>query len=106
MNLNLNRTSFLEEISTFENYIKNNFHEFDNSDGKSKDEMNATNLAFKLFELQEFQKRARAYNDFLNYCSPESDSHEVSYIQTVGQIHDFLFWLVSEIDATQKSLQP
>ncbi len=105
MNLTLNQTSFLEQIAIFENYIKSNYHEFDTSDGKNKKQLYVTDLAFKLFELEEFQIRAKAYCDFLNYCVPKSELRKEGYLKKWEEIHGFLFWLLCEIIVTEKALQ-
>lgn len=102
MKVIVNTASILQEISTFENYINNNLPAFSHIEDKEHREI--TILSFKLFELQEFQRRARAYFSFINYCSPESESNENKYLHVYGKIEDVLTWLVSEISITQKSI--
>jgi len=102
MKVTVNTYSILEEIAVFKDYTNNNLPLFSHIEDKEIREM--TISSFKIFELNEFQRKARAYFNFLNNCSPDSDVDEKKYLHIYGKIEDFLFWLVSEINTTQKSI--
>ena len=86
----------------FEDYINNRFPAFEQV--KDEEERKIAKLLFKLSELEEYQKTARAYHYFIGECWPESELDKENYFSLYGKIEGILVFLSLEIDATKKSL--
>jgi hypothetical protein len=102
MKVTVNHDAIVEEISNFEEYIKNKLYSFNNI--KDQLERKLARSLFKIRELREFQFKARAYYDLISRCEPESESDKDELIQTYAMVEDVLFWLFDEIKSEQQSL--